>query len=60
MPVFTCFAYKRENEVSYFFLMPPPEAKWGRVVPLPSECPECAQNSQERAKTLQRAQPRAG
>lgn len=49
MPEFTCFAYKRENEVSDF--MPPPEAKWVRVVPLPSECPECAWQSQDHIKT---------
>lgn len=57
MPEFTCFAYKRENEVSDF--MPPPEAKWVRVVPLPSECPECARHSQDHIKTPQCAKPGA-
>lgn len=58
MPEFTCFAYKRENEVSDF--MPPPEAKWVRVVPLPFERFECAWHSQDHIKTPQCAKPGVG
>lgn len=30
MPVFTCFAYKRENEVSFFFSYAPSRGQMGK------------------------------
>lgn len=44
MPEVTCFADKLENEVSYFFHVPPhpPQGHMGGGVPLPSECHERA------------------
>lgn len=54
-PDCTRSADKLEGEVSYFFLMPSPEAKWvrgaGWGAPVPSECHQCAQRSQGHVRT---------
>lgn len=53
MPEFTCSADKLENEVSlFFFLMPPPEAKWGRGGGRGVLCLLSTQHSRDHTRTL--------